>query len=346
MAVNRTVSNHIATSNLTRGRQWIIHRKSNVDVRNINDRPSQAIVWDGNPGLTAAPRPVEPPRHAGEMAAELNVYKEMIQEISGVRDVSQGENVSGGRSNSVVRTLSSQAEQGRKGLQNRYRRSLTRLGRMSMQTTKRFIREDRWSVITGKNGQLSSMLLKKTDFDRCYDVRVLCEDGPNTLMEKKSYAIDLATMGLFDLTDPQQKTVFLKLLDHPDLDALVDLDETAERVRAHEENLALLEGTREIQPEPFENQLLHAMAHTAFMREVRTREAMEKDPEARQRLMAHRDAHLMALQGAEAAELPPDESSPASGSPPSAGPTSAPSPAGPGGGAMPMPGATSEAALF
>jgi len=345
MAVNRLVSNHIAVGNLTRGRQWLVHNKSLVDRNSFTDAPNQIILYGGRPGLTVAPKPVDPPRYTGEMAAELNIYIEMIERISGVREVSQGENVSGGRSAAVVRHLATLGEQGRKSIQNRYRRSIAKLGRLVVLIAQRFVKEDRLIPMTGKNGQLSAQLFRSADIESCLDVRVVCEDGPNSVMEKKQYALDLANVGLFDMQDPQQKTVFMRLLDHPDLDALIDMDETSERTRVYEENMMMLNG-EEVRPEPFDNQLLHAMGVTAFMKEARTRELMESDPQLKQRLLAHRDAHIMALQGSEAAEAPIDESSSApGGSSGGAGSPGGPAPTGPGGGAMPTPGVTSEVAL-
>jgi len=289
--LNRLLSNDTAIHNLHRSPQWLVHEQTMIDRRHFNDKPTQIIVYKGPLNLPP-PKRVDPPNMAFDLRARYDLVLAGMQSVSSVGNVSQGNNVSGGRSAAVVEVLQRADEAGREIISDNYYDSLTEAGRLVASIAKRFVREDRLIPALGRGGKYSATLFRQAQVERCLDVRVTGEDGlPTTLLGRMKMLLQLAQTGLMNFLDPRDKMMAVRLLDSADLDGFFDMGEENERERIALEHQLLLAGMA-VPIKAYDLSRTHIEEHTRWMREPAQQELFSANPDLEQFVQNHVDLHI------------------------------------------------------
>lgn len=290
--LNRLLSNDVAIGNMHRSSQWLVHKEALVDKNAFNDRPGQLIPYGGRP-QDPPPKRIDPPSVIYDFKVRYDMTVNAMQGIVSEREASLGINPSGGRSAAVVTKLQQADEQGHALIKDNYYDSLTRLGRLMMKISQRFIAEDRVIPVTARNGRLGTALLREVDVQNCVDVRVMGDDGlPSGILPRMNMILQLAAATGLNFTDPAQREVLMRILEAADLESFFDNDDGEERFRVHMEHRLFAEGFRDVPVRPYDLTPVHIEGHRRWMASPEAQDLFQQQPEMEQVAQAHLDLHI------------------------------------------------------
>lgn len=292
-ALNQAFGRMLSTLNFHASPPWVVEDGTIVDMRAFSDRPNNVIVYKSPYGNgTGAPKREQPPQFTGNYSAVLEWIEREMENIAGIRPASQGINPEGSRSASMLQVLINQDREGRTNAVARYKESLTEMGRLIMEITRRFVTEDRVVSVIGRDGEAKTFEFTRADIDYGHDVRVSVGGFPPIAPADRVRVVEsLTKSGYVDATTPQGRKLAAKILETGDLNVIFDGGDPVERLRIHTENLLMLEG-EDVPVESFERHEDHAEGCAAFMRTPEARELFAKDSAAKQRFQGHLDRHI------------------------------------------------------
>jgi hypothetical protein len=304
MAVNRLVSQQIQQINLNGKPQWLLPKQAQVDLADVNDRAGGIIPYNGAMGFK--PERLPAPYLGSFWSEEINFLLQQMDEISGLRKASRGLNPEGVRSAAALTALQDADEEGRAPLQERFQDAMTDAFRLVMKISKQYISEDRLVRVVGTDGNATVTEFRRSDVERCYDVRVAVDSGlPKSPSGRLAAVLGMIEKGLLNpMADPKDKRLALRMLEFGELSAVLDGDEAPERERIHAQNLALLDGSPPVAVKSYDRHEEHAEGHARFMRSREAQVQFANDPEAEARCQAHLDKHLDWLQVGGQPEVP------------------------------------------
>lgn len=295
-AINMRASRMLERDNLWNNPRLLLPLSCGVDLEDVNDKPGGVVRY--KPGTRGEkPEIMNPPMPDIQADRQIQFYISQMEDISGIRKVSQGINPEGVRSARALVHLKEADEEGRATFQERVEDSLTDMARISARITRKYQIEDRTLGVVGRDGRASVVEFLRSDVDRDMDVLVICDNGwPKSLGGKVQAITSLLELGIFDLADPRIRKNVQLALATGGLQALLENFNGPEDERIHIENMMLLQG-QEVEVLPQDLQEDHLEDHREMMRSPVYFDAVRANPRVRDAFQAHTDLHIVAIQG-------------------------------------------------
>lgn len=162
---NAVLDNAKATANMP----WIVDKTAGIPKGGITNRPG--LVIRKNPNTEV--RREQPPGMPNYVINAIESYKNDMEQISGIFDSLKGNSETGVYTAQGILALQ-EAGQARIRLKVKLMEdTLGRLGQMWFSRMKQYWREDKWIRITKANGSYDFKMLKRTAFEKEYNIRIL-----------------------------------------------------------------------------------------------------------------------------------------------------------------------------
>lgn len=270
---------------------WLIHELSRVDLNGITDRSGAIILHNTKPGYQPPTRlPV--PDVTSQLINTIRMIEQQLAELSGLAQANNGINPEGSRSGSMLQVLIRANNEIRRPAIARFRESLTAVGKLVMEITRRYVKEDRLIPVIGRNGEIVVTEFTTRDIENGLDVFIVAGDGyPDDPVARADYLLGLLNTGLFDKQDRKVRKLFVEALEFGDIQSIYDDGETDERVRIHDENYKLLHG-EQVKVKSYDLHMEHAELHAKSMRTPEAQTIFLSNPEIEVTAQAHLDEHL------------------------------------------------------
>lgn len=177
---NAIIDNAKTTANMP----WIVDKNAGIPIGGITARPG--LVIRKNPGTEV--KREQPPSMPGYVTQAIDVYKQDIEQISGVFNTLKGENTTGVYTAQGILALQ-EAGQVRIRLKIKLLEdSLSKIGQMWFSRMKQFWSEDKWIRVTKTDGSYDMKKFTNSVLEHDYDVKVV---AGSTMPVNKSAMLDL-----------------------------------------------------------------------------------------------------------------------------------------------------------
>ena len=298
---NKMTSQVVENCNLM-SRPKVLSPKGSLDDEAWTDQPGEVVEYIPGPN-GQKPEPYKPAEMPSYFFEQKNEIPRLIEEVSGVHEVSKGRLPRRANSGIAIQSLQA-ADSGPISLSTRsWSSALTRVYSIGLYYMQKLYSEERMVRMIGKNHEVEVINFKGADLAGCDMVRV--DFGPLfSRGEKIDVAMQLAEKGLIT----GQKA--LEMMEMGSMDLIFD-EKQDDSNMSRVENMEIAKGIAH-PVAVWENHEVHIKEHEAFLNSPNSAKIL---PENKQLLMEHMMNHKMLLsQG----------SMPGMGPAPMPGPQSAP----------------------
>jgi hypothetical protein len=272
---------------------WIVPKGADIPKGVLNNRPGNVVEYT---------YPFEPRRISGEsMSPDIvqrrQLYMEDAEQISGVRDVLQGDAPPGVTAGVALNRLGEDAEGMFSPIEKRWQYGLEQVGTSILEMVQKYYTIPRYFSITGDDGGIDEV----HDFIGAQlkgNTQVKIEGGsyrPRSKAGQIQTLFDLLQSGLLPgvMMDPGQHREFLDKIGVDGFETDLSLDN--KRAKWENEMLVRSMGAEEVIRSAGDNDLIHLNVHTAFMKTEQWRRLPKMSQD---RHLMHQIEHLDALEEA------------------------------------------------
>ena len=220
-----------------------------------------------------------------------NMLKEEFQQISGVFGVSRGEPPPGIKAGVALQFLSEQESERYNELVLKWNETIRQVAELTLSVAHDYYDEsdDRMIRVLGKNNEYMTEFFKVADLNSDYDIRIQNSSAlPKSVAARTQTLLDLSERFPDKFTGEQ----VIDMLDLAQSDKFVDAATVAVRTaEAETEKLLEIESERAaaMEPQEFENHLVHWRVHTKQIQEFSFK--YKTNPDKQKNLVDHVTAH-------------------------------------------------------
>jgi hypothetical protein len=290
LEVSKTVSQMIENRNLMANPAWIEFRQNRIEGEIIN-KPGARLKVDYLPNVPE-PHPVEMPDLPGYVQALPEMMRDILLEITGQNETSQGQVPPGARSGVAIAYLTEENDTKLGPTVQELEEVIERASWLELLTYAQYFDVPRQVQIYKKNSEPEVFNFKGNMVSGVAGVTVQAGSAlPRSLAAKQQFTMDLYDRGL--IRNPRQVMEMLEV-GQGERDEWEDDMDQAER-----ENLRLRKGEH-IQPREWENHAAHLYVHHKFMKSA---EFDELGEEVKQAFEAHEADHQNEIKNQQAQQM-------------------------------------------
>lgn len=247
------------------------------------------VQYKGPTAPTLAVSQTTPPEVYNFRAA----LKEEFQQISGVFGVSRGEPPPGIKAGVALQFLSEQESERYNELVLKWNEMIRQVAEMTLQVAADYYddSDDRMIRVLGKNNEYMTEFFKAADLNHDYDIRIQNSSAlPKSVAARTQTLLDLSERFPDKFTGEQ----VIDMLDLAQSDKFIDAATVAVRAaEAETEKLLEVDSVKAeaMQPQEFENHLVHWRIHTKQIQEFAFK--YKTDPDKQKNLIDHVFVHEM-----------------------------------------------------
>jgi len=203
--LNRRLSQLVENAERASRKQWKAP-KGSVDPNEWTTEPGAILEYNPRFG---EPVPIVEPAPPPEIGALIQFDQGAMEDISGVRRISQGAAPPGVTAGVAMAFLQEQDETDTAPVARAYERSLGESGVHILALAREFYSEERMVLIVGRDGALETQRFKAADIESVRDVRVQAGSAlPQSRAGRTQVVLDLVDRGLLDATKGLQMLEF------------------------------------------------------------------------------------------------------------------------------------------
>lgn len=280
---NKTRSQRIENKDKTINPRILV--PSNCLLSEPTDAPGELLEYQSSVGK---PEWIYPPSEPSYMQAELEMLIQDMNDVSGIHEVSQGQNPPGVKSGVAIAYLQEQDDTKLGPTIHTIENNLEKWATFVLELVEQYYDEPRLIKVVGKNNQIEVIEFKGADIKGNRDVIVVAGSAlPQSKAARQEFILNLVDRKI--LTDPQ---VILKLLEFGSIEEVYE-EVSIDINQAKSENKRFLAGDFSPQVRDFYNHQIHIAEHNKFRK---TDDYEQMDPQSQQIIDQHVMMHEQFIQ--------------------------------------------------
>jgi hypothetical protein len=215
---NRIIQKRAEWANRLLAGKWMTARGHGLSQESLNDQSGEVLEYDPVPNALP-PSPVPLPSIPQYAYTEEQALDTIMNDISGINDVSRGQAPSAQLNATAFQYLSEQDDTRIAIVSKRIEEGMARFGGLVLRYAGKYYKTPRLLKIAGQNMEYTVQSFVGADLKNNYDVSVV--EGstlPGSTAHKREFILDLASKGyLGDPADPRVSEKVMKLIEFGDV---------------------------------------------------------------------------------------------------------------------------------
>lgn len=284
MEISRTVSQLIENRNLMANPPWLIPKQSRLEG-DIENKPGMQLVYNHSP-IAPAPSPVQMPEMPAYVRELVDSMRQIVLEMSGQGETSQGRVPAGARSGVAIAYLQEEDDTKLGPTVQEYEELIEVAGNLILATiAEKYGVERTVRVYRPHSDPQVTKFIGRT----IAGCEVIVQAGsalPRSKAAKQQYILDLWDRKIEQ--DPRRVRMMLELSDGEPEDWELDM-----RQADRENDLIIAGKGEEVMIYMWQNHAAHRSRHERFMKSADFEKLRQTDPQKYTQLLQHNQQHIM-----------------------------------------------------